>query len=254
MKYLLAADTGGTFTDVVVHDSVSGRTEFGKRLTNYENLVAGVTEGLQDTHATLDDAQLLKHGTTHVINAFIQRTGSVTALVTTRGFRDILEIARGNRAVPFDLGYRRHAPLVPRSLRFEVGERIDAKGNVIEPLQLDDVDALVPALRASGAKAIAISFLNAYLNPVHEQAVKQRLSAALPEVFVTTGTELSREWAEYERTSTAAANAYVGARMKSYIAGFDEDIRARGFRGAFYMMGSNGGVMSISQTLSLIHI
>ena len=250
MKYLLAADTGGTFTDVVVHDSVSGRTEFGKRLTNYENLVAGVTEGLQDTHATLDDAQLLKHGTTHVINAFIQRTGSVTALITTRGFRDILEIARGNRAVPFDLGYRRHAPLVPRSLRLEVTERIDAKGNVVEPLRLDDVDAVVPALRAAGVQAIAISFLNAYLNPAHEQAAKERLAGALPDVFVTTGTELSREWAEYERTSTAAANAYVGARMRGYIASFDEDIRARGFRGAFYMMGSNGGVMSIGQTVA----
>ena len=250
MKYLLAADTGGTFTDVVVHDSVSGRTEFGKRLTNYENLVASVTEGLQDTRATLDDAQLLKHGTTHVINAFIQRTGSVTALVTTRGFRDILEIARGNRAVPFDLGYRRHAPLVPRSLRLEVGERVDAKGNIIEPLQLDEVDALAPALRAAGVKAVAISFINAYLNPAHEQAAKQRLVAALPGVFVTTATELSREWAEYERTSTVAANAYVGARMKSYIEGFNQDIRARGFRGAFYMMGSNGGVMSIGQTVA----
>ena len=145
MKYLLAADTGGTFTDVVVYDASTGRTEFGKRLTNYENLVTGVTQGLQDTRATLDDAQLLKHGTTHVINAFIQRTGSVTALVTTRGFRDILEIARGNRAVPFDLGYRRHAPLVPRSLRLEVSERVDAKGNIIAPLQFGEVDALVPA-------------------------------------------------------------------------------------------------------------
>ena len=250
MRFLIAADTGGTFTDVVVHDSTSGRTRFGKRLTNYGNLVDGVLDGLQDTDATLDQAQLLKHGTTHVINAFIQRTGSVTALVTTRGFRDILEIARGNRAVPFDLGYRRHPPLVPRSLRMEVSERIDAQGRVIEPLKLEDIDALIPILRASQIEAIAISFLNAYLNPVHEQAAKERLASALPDIFVTTGAELSREWAEYERTSTAAANAYVGARMKNYIFGFDREIRQRGFGGAFYMMGSNGGVMSIGQTVA----
>ena len=103
-RYLLAVDTGGTFTDVAVHDTETHETRFGKTLTNYADLVAGMAEGMQDAQATLSETRLLKHGTTHVINTFIQRSGSLTALVTTKGFRDILEIARGNRAVPFDLG------------------------------------------------------------------------------------------------------------------------------------------------------
>ncbi|MCR6735972.1 MAG: hypothetical protein NVV83_18655 [Afipia sp.] len=123
MRYLIAADTGGTFTDLAVHDTLTGETRFGKTLTDYSDLIAGVISGLEDTESSIGDAALLKHGTTHVINALLERRGAKAALITTAGFRDVVEIARGNRSVPFDLRYRRTPPLIPRSLRFEVDEQ-----------------------------------------------------------------------------------------------------------------------------------
>jgi N-methylhydantoinase A len=249
-RYLLAVDTGGTFTDVAVHDTETRETRFGKTLTNYADLVAGIDEGMRDAEATLAKTRLLKHGTTHVINIFIQRSGSRTALITTAGFRDILEIARGNRAVPFDLGYQRQPPLVPRHLRFEVNERIAADGEIITALDVAGLKQLAVELRNSGVEALAISFINSYHNDIHERLAKVQLAALLPDVFITTGTELSREWAEYERTSTAVANAYVGAKMTSYIQGFQARLADKDFQGAFYMMGSNGGVMSLPQTVA----
>jgi N-methylhydantoinase A len=250
MRYLIAADTGGTFTDVVVHDRQTNRTEFGKTLTNYDDLVTGVLDGMADTSARLDDAAILKHGTTHVINAFIQRNGGKTALITTAGFRDLLEIGRGNRAVPFRLDYRRFAPLVPRELRFGVEERIGPDGEVIQPLDVEALRQIAATLRTEAVEAVAISFLNGYRNPVNEDLARSVLTEELPGVFITTGAELSREWSEYERTSTAAANAYVGAQMSDYVRVFDDKLRANDFSGAFYMMGSNGGVMSVPHTLA----
>jgi N-methylhydantoinase A len=250
MRYLIAADTGGTFTDVVVHDRETNRTQFGKTLTNYDDLLTGVLDGLGDTTARLAETAVLKHGTTHVINAFIQRTGAKTALVTTEGFRDLLEIGRGNRAVPFRLDYRRFPPLIPRHLRFGVPERIGPGGEVSIALNIDALRAIAAQLRGEQVQAVAVSFLNAYCNPVHEDAAKAVLTEELPGVFITTGAELSREWSEYERTSTAAANAYVGAQMSEYVRAFDDRLRSQGFTGAFYMMGSNGGVLSLSHTLA----
>lgn len=250
MRYMIAADTGGTFTDVAVYDADTQRVVYGKTLTNYTDLVDGVLEGLQDTGVALEKALLLKHGTTHVINTFTQRNGARTALVTTRGFRDMLEIARGNRPVPFQLNYRRDPPLVPRTLRFEVDERIDSRGEIVT--QLDEAGLLVLAdrLRAEKVEAVAISFLNAYANPVHEDRAARLLAEQLPGVYITTGTSLTGEWFEYERTSTAVANAYVGARMQSYIEGFETRLRQKRFGGIIYMMGSNGGVLSVTRTLA----
>lgn len=249
MRYMVAADTGGTFTDVAVYDADSQRVVYGKTLTNYADLVDGVLEGLEGTGVVLEKTLLLKHGTTHVINTLLQRNGARTALVTTRGFRDLLEIARGNRPVPFQLNYRRDPPLIPRTLRFEVQERIDARGGIVTPLDEAGLVSLASGLRAEGVEAVAVSFLNAYANPAHEQRAAQLLAEQLPGIYVTCGTSLTREWYEYERTSTAAANAYVGARMQSYIETFDERLRERGFAGSLYMMGSNGGVLSVARTL-----
>lgn len=246
---MVAADTGGTFTDVAVYDADTRQVSYGKTLTDYADLVEGVLEGLAGTGVKLDRTLLFKHGTTHVINTFVQRSGAKTALVATRGFRDMLEIGRGNRPVPFALEYRRDPPLVPRSQRFEVTERIDAQGRVIEPLATEELKRLAEIFRDHRIEAVAISFLNAYANPAHEEQAAALLRSLLPEVYVTSGTELTREWFEYERTSTAAANAYVGSRMVSYIETFDGRLRERGFGGTFYMMGSNGGVLSVARTL-----
>jgi N-methylhydantoinase A len=249
MRFLVAADTGGTFTDLVVHDAERNQTEFGKTLTNYGDLMSGVLEGLRDTSGTLEQTAVLKHGTTHVVNAFIQRKGARTALIATAGFRDVLEIARGNRAVPFDLQYRRSAPLVPRNLRFDVPERINADGAVVQPLDVEALRAICTKLRSLSVEAVAVAFLNSYVNPAHEELAKSIISESLPDVFVSTSTELSREWSEYERTSTVAANAYVGRQMSDYVSSFNGRLEAQGFKGAFYMMASNGGVMSVPRTL-----
>lgn len=250
MRYMIAADTGGTFTDVAVYDADTRRVVYGKTLSNYTDLVEGVLEGLQGTGVPLERTLLLKHGTTHVINTFTQRNGAKTALVTTRGFRDMIEIARGNRPVPFQLNYRRDPPLVPRTLRFEVNERIDSRGDIVTPLDEAGLLTLANRLRTEAVEAVAVSFLNAYANPVHEDRAAQLLAEHLPGVYVTTGTSLTGEWFEFERTSTAVANAYVGARMRSYIERFDVRLRQKGFTGSLYMMGSNGGVISVTRTLA----
>jgi N-methylhydantoinase A len=248
-RYLVAADTGGTFTDVAVYDTHSRRVSYGKTLTQYGDLVDGVLEGLEETQVSLPQTLLFKHGTTHVINTFLQRSGARTALVTTSGFRDIVEIGRGNRPVPFQVNYRRDPPLVPRHLRFELDERIDHHGQVVKPLDVAGIDELCNALRLAGVEAVAVSFLNAYANPIHEEEASRLIAAGLPGVYVTRGTALSREWYEYERTSTAEANAYVGGRMRSYLQGFDQRLREKGFSGKLYMMGSNGGVLSVARTI-----
>jgi N-methylhydantoinase A len=244
MRYLVAADTGGTFTDLAVYDLLTGETRFGKTLTDYDDLIAGVIRGLEDTEAAIGNAALLKHGTTHVINALLERRGARAALVTTAGFRDVVEIARGNRSVPFDLRYRRTTPLIPRRLRFEVTERIDGQGRIVEPLDLAELEKLVEVLKSNEVEAVAVSFLNAYRNPAHEEQACAFLKERLPGVFITSGSALSREWSEYERTSTASANAFVGSHMAEYIGRFEDRLKELSFKGKLYMMGSNGGVMS----------
>ncbi len=250
MSWLIAADTGGTFTDLAVHDTRSGATRFGKTLTTYGNLVVGAMTGLAATGVAAADALVFTHGTTHVINSLIQREGGRTALVTTRGFRDVLEIGRGNRADPFDLHYRRDPPLIARDLRFEVDERIDARGRVLVALDTAGLEVLAARLREAGIEAVAISFLHAWRNPEHEQQAQQVLRALLPGVFVSRGSELTRELMEYERTATVAANAFVGARMSGYIEAFEAELGARGFTGRFHLMGSSGGVMSAGAALA----
>jgi len=248
--YLIAADTGGTFTDVVAFDASNGRISYGKALTNYSNLADGALEGLESAGVDLAHGSLFKHGTTHVINAFIQRNGAKTALVTTRGFSDLLEIGRGNRPVPFSLRYRRDPVLVARDLRFDVEERIDSKGRVMIPLDEGELEALADRLEALGVEAVAVAFLNAYVNSDHEQRAIEILSRRLPAAYVTSGSALSREWYEYERTSTATANAYVGPKMRGYVDMFDARLKQRRFDGTFYMMGSNGGVLSTDRSIA----
>ncbi|WP_028602790.1 hydantoinase/oxoprolinase family protein [Ottowia thiooxydans] len=243
-RYLVAVDTGGTFTDLAVYDTHTGQAHFGKTLTTSSDLVIGAMQGLADTGVSVAEARFFTHGTTHVINSLIERRGGRTALVTTRGFRDVLEIGRGNRAEPFNLRYRRDPPLINRELRLEVTERISGQGEVITPLAEDELAQLAEQLTTAGVQAVAVSFLNAYRNPAHEEAAATLLRTLLPGVFVSTGSSLTRELMEYERTATVAANAFVGARMTSYIDSFGTELDKRGFTGNFYLMGSNGGVMS----------
>lgn len=249
MGHLVAIDTGGTFTDFVSYDRASGALRRTKALTTYGNLVDGIVECAASAGVDFHQIDSLKHGTTHVINAFIQRRGAKTALLTTAGFRDVLEMRRCGRPKAFDLHFQPDPPLVPRRLRYEVVERIDGRGTILQPLDRDELTQVAQAARRDGVEAIAVSFLNAYLNPAHEEAAVAILRDLLPEIYVTSGTALSREWFEYERTSTAVANAFVGPSAKAYMAQLITQASALGYRNPVFMMASHGGVMSPAQTV-----
>ncbi|MES2536459.1 MAG: hydantoinase/oxoprolinase family protein [Pseudomonadota bacterium] len=244
MKNFVAVDTGGTFTDLVSFNPDSGDVKYTKSLTTHHNPIEGILACADKTDTRLESAAIFKHGTTLVINTLLERSGPEIALVTTRGFRDVVELGRGNRAEPFNLYYRRDPALVPRVRRFEVTERVNGSGqSTIAPNEAEVRD-VAESIRASGAEAVAVSFINSYLEPAHELLVASLLRTLLPECFITTGAELSREWYEYERTATATANAYAGPKIGGYIASLGGALAERKFKGRFYLMGSNGGVLS----------
>src|SRR5262245_10617516 len=255
MPYAVAVDIGGTFTDLVAYDHARGEVVYTKSATTYGNFVDGVLDCFAKARLDPRAASLVNHGTTLVINALIQRQGAKAALVTGNGFRDVLEIARGNRPDPFDLHYRRDEPLIPRALRFEVAERIGSKGEVVTPLDLDALRALAARFDALGIEAVAVFFMNSYANPAHEEQAARALRALMPGAYVTCSTELTREWYEYERTSTVAANAYVGPQVATYVKRLASELAPfpasgggkGGGGGALCMMGSNGGLLSVER-------
>jgi N-methylhydantoinase A len=244
VSYVIAIDIGGTFTDLVACDVESGAVAYTKSPTTYGELGDAIFDCIRKAALDVRDASYVKHGTTLVINALLQRTGAKTALLTTQGFRDVLEIGRGNRTQPFNLRFHREPPLVPRELRLEIAERVEGSGRIRTPLAVDELASVAEALRANNVEALAISFLNAYLTPDHEQKAASELRRLMPGTFITTGTDLTREWHEFERTATAVANAYVGPQVSQYIEKFDDNLRSGGFNGALLLMGSHGGVIS----------
>src|SRR5262245_39479748 len=221
----LSADVGGTFTDVAAFDETTGELRLGKTLTTPARLVAGIESGVVKAGAQFRAARLFLHGTTIVVNTILERTGATCALITTQGFRDIYEIGRVNRPESYNLFFRRHEPLIERDLRYEIRERMDAQGKVLIKLDEDDVRAAAVAAVRAGAQAIAILFLHSYRNPAHEQRAKAIIAESHPHVFVTASHELSQEYREFERTSTAAANAYVGPRVRRYLGERSEERR-----------------------------
>ena len=248
MPYAVAVDIGGTFTDLVAYDHEKQQVIYAKSPTTYENLVKGVLDCLTKAKVAPAEATFVNHGTTLVINSLIQRRGAKTALVTTAGFRDVIEIARGNRPDPFDLYYQRDEPLIARELRFEVPERMDSKGKVIKPLDVAALEKLAAELKRLGVEAVAIFFMNSYANSAHEEAAAATLKKFLPDVYITFSTDLTREWYEYERCSTVAANGYVGPQVSTYVRRLESDLEAQGFDGSLFMMGSNGGLLSAERT------
>ena len=244
MSSFVAVDTGGTFTDLVSFDAESGEVRCTKSLTTHHDPIEGILDCVVKTRTRLAGADLFKHGTTLVINTLLERTGPRIALVTTRGFRDVLELGRGNRTETFNLFFRRDPTLIPRALRLEIGERMTAEGETLQAPDRAEVEALVVRLKQMDVEGIAISFLNAYVDPRHEKLVAGWLRELLPDTFITAATELTREWYEYERTSTVAANAYAGPKIGRYVARLGSALTAEGFKGQLLLMGSNGGVLS----------
>ena len=243
----LAADVGGTFTDTVAFDELSGVISFGKTLTTPQRLEEGILTGVQKADVSLAGTRIFLHGTTVAINTLLERSGARTALVTTRGFRDIYEIGRINRPNAYDFFFRRHQPLIPRSLCFEIDERISARGEVLTALDEAQLEVLAVQLRALKVEAVAILFLHCYVNPAHELRARQILESLCPGIFVSASHELSQEYREYERTSTVAANSYIGPRIKRYLGDMEQRLADEKFTGSFMVVQSNGGLFDVTR-------
>jgi len=246
----LAADIGGTFTDVAAFDAATGRLAFGKALSTPHHLVEGISAGVAKAGTDYAAANLFLHGSTIAVNTILERTGAKTALVITQGFRDIYEIGRINRPDAYNLFFKKHEPLVERALRFEAHERVLADGTIDIPLDEAEIAALGARLAALGIEAVAILFLNCYRNADHEARAKRLMEANHPHMFVSASHELSQEYREFERCSTVVANAYIGPKVRRYLGEIDARIRAAGFAGSFLVVQSTGGLYEAAQAKS----
>lgn len=239
----MAVDIGGTFTDIVYLDNAE-RLQTTKVPTTPENPARGVLEGAaRILPEGLTGLGAFLHGTTIALNALLERRGARTGLITTRGFRDVLEIMRTNRPNMYDLQQEKPVPLVPRTMRAEADERLDSKGAVVVPLSRESVLAAGRSLVEQGAESIAICFLFSYLNSAHEEAAREILAEAYPGLPVSISSEVAREWREFERTSTAVINSYTRPLMGRYVDELQGSLAGRGFRHQVLFMQSNGGLL-----------
>ncbi|CAN7258930.1 hydantoinase/oxoprolinase family protein [Aminobacter sp. LjRoot7] len=250
----LATDVGGTFTDLVGYDEKSGKVFTSKSLTTPQDQSIGVLDVIDRAESAsgldTDKVRFFAHGGTTVINAITERKGVRTALVTTEGFRDVLEIGRGNRPDLYNLQFHSPEPFIPRKLRAEVRERVGADGRVIEPLNEDDVREAARLFVKEGVEAVAVIFLHSYAHPEHEKRCAALLRELMPDVTVCASHEISRQWREYERTNTVALNAYVQPIIQRYFANLEKALAAKGVYSAYYAMLSNGGVATFSQAVA----
>src|SRR5689334_9276762 len=240
----VAIDIGGTFTDLVGFDAAAGRFMEAKSLTTPAHLVQGIIDCIRKSRLEAAAIDELIHGSTIAINTLIERKGAKTALLVTRGTRDVYAIGRGNRPEAYNLFFHRHRPLVPRRLTHEVAERLMASGEVREPLHKGSIAQTCEALKAEGVEAVAVCFLHAYVNPDHERAAGEMIKAALPGVYLSLSHEILREYREFERMSTTVVNAYIGPKVGGYVKSLKASLADIGFRGDLSIMRSNGGVMT----------
>ncbi|MBW7922374.1 MAG: hydantoinase/oxoprolinase family protein [Rubellimicrobium sp.] len=251
MTLRVATDVGGTFTDLVAFEThADGRTTIrtAKSDTTPPHFEEGVLNVLEKGGIDPASVNFLAHGTTVVINALTERKGVKVGLVTTEGFRDSLEIARGNRPDFFNLFYEKPRPFVPRHLRRELPGRMSYHGEEVQPLDLSPLAGIVEDFRREGVEAVAISFLHAYANPAHEEAALAELRRLWPEVSAVAAHQIAREWREYERTNTAVLSAYVQPAAERYLRRLEDGLKGRGLKSAPYIMQSNCGVDSLDAT------
>lgn len=250
-RYRIAVDIGGTFTDIalltdagLIHQSKISSTPADPSVA----VIEGVAQLLSELSVAPGDIAEVLHGTTVGSNTILQRSGAKTGLITTRGFRDVLEIGRIRMPDMFDLTWDKPKPLVPRRHRFEVVERMAADGSVVEPLSEATVIAAGQALVADGIEAVAIAFINSYRNPAHELQAEAILRARFPDLLVTTSCAVLPEMKEYERTSTTVVNAYLLAAMRAYLQRLEAGLRSIGVGAPVLVMTSNGGMLAASVT------
>jgi N-methylhydantoinase A len=254
MTWRIGVDIGGTFTDVALVDEATGRIGVAKVPTTPLDLAQGVLSALA---AAMDrygvaaaDVGLMSHATTVVTNTILEENGARAALVTTRGFRDVLELRRSARGNLYDLFQDAPATLIPRRRRFEITERVGADGGIVMPLAEDEVEGLVAALRAARVQSVAVCLLFSFLNPEHERRLGHRLRADLPGVAVYLSSEVLPEMKEFERTSTTAVCAYVGPILASYLQQLDAATRKEGLP-PLYIMSSNGGILQADEAVAV---
>ncbi|HUZ83138.1 MAG TPA: hydantoinase/oxoprolinase family protein, partial [Gaiellales bacterium] len=252
MATRIGVDVGGTFTDLIFLDDGTGEILVGKRPTSPATPEVGVLDVLERSLSgpQFASAAYFLHGTTVGLNALIERRGAVVGLLATDGFRDVLELRRGDRDDPYDLFWKPPAPLVPRDLRIPVRERIRADGVVHRELVAADVSAAVELFRSRGVDAVAVTFMNAYANPRHELEAERLLRAAGFDGDVSLSHRVSGEYREYERSCTTVIDAFVRRRMGPYLTRLDSQLGGRGFAGEAMIMRSGGGAMTFAEAAS----
>ncbi|MDO6589393.1 hydantoinase/oxoprolinase family protein [Loktanella sp. D2R18] len=243
----LGVDIGGTFTDVVLE---RGTAQFStKVLTTYAAPEDAIIDGMHQVCAKAGIApgaiSQIIHGTTLATNALIERRGAKTALITTEGFRDVIEMRTESRFEQYDLNLQLPEPLLPRQHRFTLSERMDAQGNVLIPLERADVEALADQIAPMGFESIAVGLIHAYLNDSHEQMIREVLAEKLPNVMVSISSEVSPQMREYERFNTTVANAYIKPLMKSYLGRLKGRLAEEGAECPIFLMHSGGGIISL---------
>jgi N-methylhydantoinase A len=252
-QYAVGVDVGGTFTDLVLADLRKRELHRFKTLTTpgepSRGMIDGLTALVAQAGIRVADLGYVVHATTLVTNAIIERKGRRTGLITSAGMRDVLEIGRESRYDLYDLYLTKPEALVPRNLRFEVRERLRADGAVHLPLEMDSVDAAARALIERDVETVAICLINSYRNPEHERAIKAHLAKNYPQLDVSLSSDISREAGEYERSSTAAANAYVRPMVRGYLTQLAGELAALGFAGPLEIMLSDGGVCSVETAI-----
>ena len=248
MSVRIGADVGGTFTDVVL-EREDGTFASTKVLTTHQApeqaILAGVMQIAAETGTDLSDVEQIIHGTTLATNALIERRGARTALVTTDGFRDVIETRTESRFEQYDLNIELPAPLIEREHRMVISERLNHRGEVLVPFDGAGANAVIERIRDGGYESVAVGFIHSYRNPAHEQKFRDMVKAALPEVAVCISSEVSPQMREYERFNTVCANAYVQPLMASYLVRLRDELQARGADCPLYMIHSGGGLMSV---------
>jgi len=243
----MGVDIGGTFTDVVLE--VDQHSSSSKVLTNYSAPEEAIVQGMQEVcqKAGIKPAQIQQiiHGTTLATNALIERSGAKTALITTKGFRDVIEMRTESRFEQYDLNLSLPEPLLPRQQRYTLAERIDATGNVLIELDKSELKKLVDEIKAAGYQSIAIAFLHSYLNDQHEIIVRDAFAKTMPEAMISISSEVSPQMREYERFNTTVANAYIKPLMKSYLARLEGRLQKHGVNCDIFLMHSGGGIIAL---------
>jgi len=244
----LGVDIGGTFTDVVLEKE--GAQFSTKVLTTYAAPENAIIDGMQQVCAkagiTPDQIGQIIHGTTLATNALIERRGAKTALITTEGFRDVIEMRTESRFEQYDLNLTLPEPLLARQMRFTVTERVNARGEVMIDLDRAEVEAVVDRIAKAGFESVAVGLIHSYLNPTHEQMIRDVLAEKLPEVSISISSEVSPQMREYERFNTVVANAYIKPLMASYLGRFEDRLRDEGVGCRIFLMHSGGGIISIA--------